>query len=239
MTFLPNVLPPPKKARPSRCPSNQENAPLPNMALLPIGENMGKSRHIVHSWSVGSTIYVHPALQHFLLAFSGPIILSNTNCLYENLGEHDMDIACSAQRFGLGIFCPKVLAVFKTTCDWCLWLVNYVYVLAASNQTQISIYIYYMYIHNTHLHTDLGTWFQTQIFQLQKQHENKKTTLNPLLRCHSLWWIGSKHLVSCISFCSNVNGPIFSFCAEWFFCASGWGTGKYTYICIYTQKSKQ
>ena len=141
MTFLPNVLPPPKKARPSRCPSNQENAPLPNMALLPIGENMGKSRHIVHSWSVGSTIYVHPALQHFLLAFSGPIILSNTNCLYENLGEHDMDIACSAQRFGLGIFCPKVLAVFKTTCDWCLWLVNYVYVLAASNQTQISIYI--------------------------------------------------------------------------------------------------
>lgn len=31
-----------------------------------------------------------------------------------------------------------------------------------------------MYIHNTHLHTDLGTWFQTQIFQLQKQHENQQ-----------------------------------------------------------------
>lgn len=79
-------------------------------------------------------------------------------------------------------------------------------------------------IPNTNLPTAKTTWKPT-------------TTLNPLLRCHSLWWIGSKHLVSCISFCSNVNGPIFSFCAEWFFCASGWGTGKYTYICIYIHKN--
>lgn len=107
MTFLPNVLPPPKKARPSRCPSNQENAPLPNLALLPIGENMGTSRHIGHRFynlrpsSISAFLigiqWTHHLIQHGV-------------SFHENLGEHDMDIACSAQRFGLGIFCPKVLA---------------------------------------------------------------------------------------------------------------------------------
>ena len=55
-----------------------------------------------------------------------------------------------------------------------------------------------------------------------KTHENKKeTTLNPLLRCHSLWWIGSTHLVSCIRFSHFVRNDFLCFRL---------GTGMYIYI---------
>ena len=170
MTFLPNVLPPPKKARPSRCPSNQENALLPNMALLPIGENMGKIKPHC-SLLVGRFYNLRPSSTHSISYW------------------HSVDPSSYPTRIlhvqpsvsALESFVPKSWREKKkkTTCDWCLWLVNYVYVLAASNQTQINIYNKHIYIQ---------TWYMIPNTNLPtaKKHENKKTTLNPLLRCDSL-----------------------------------------------------
>ena len=86
----------------------------------------------------GSTIYVHPAFQHFLLAFSGPIILSNMESLFTKIWANTTWILrVQPSVSALESVVPKSWREKKN--DMWLVFVTCELWIRSSNQTQINI----------------------------------------------------------------------------------------------------